>query len=114
MTPNLLVISPAQFFDLTYALMEEDERETLKKQIRERYERDQAFCVRMEEEPIGQALWRQCGDDVFEMISDILPDLIPAPIGTGLRILKTAATTICERIKRRKLTETMTEGGGQS
>lgn len=98
LTSNLLIITPEEFLCLVELLMTEEEKDVLKKVLRKKYADNEKLCGELEKKPLGQAIRENFGETMVAVVCEIIKDMAPTPIGTGVKILQTAYNAILEKM----------------
>lgn len=88
LTSNLLVITPAEFIDLTEEIMSPDERDKLKAEVKKRYADDKNMCNQLEKMPLKDALREKSGNIAMDVLQEAVGLLVPKEAGFGLRALQ--------------------------
>jgi len=94
LTSNLLVISVADFYDLTQSIMSQNAIGALKKAITEKYHDDRQFCEEFDKKPLGKTLKTKFGDTLLDVVFEVIKNVAPGPLGAGFGALKAAIEAI--------------------
>ena len=89
---NLLVITPDEFFELVEQILTEEEKSTLKKQIRKQYADNKTFIEELEREPLSKAVIGQVKDNLPAFLMNVLSGIVINAASPGLGILNAAIT----------------------
>lgn len=77
LTRNLLVITPAEFFDLTSQMISKSAKKKLEVEINTRYAGDKEFQERLEKEPFAKAFKKRFKDNMPEVLAEVLKAFVP-------------------------------------
>ena len=88
LTQNLLVVTPAEFFGIIEQLSGKEEVAELKKALKKKYQEDEDFCRKLEQEPTGKVLKQKFGNAMVNIVCDVMAEALPLPVGIAAKALK--------------------------
>ena len=94
LTRNLLIITPEEFFELTTALMTQEDQKKLKEEIRRQYADSNELLEKLEKQTWTKALKSEFGSNFSDILFEIVKSLAPGAAGIGLKILQTTFNAI--------------------
>ena len=102
LTPNLLIITPEEFFELTKMFMSDEELEEIKKNIKVKYNDNKQLCENLEKEPVIKALKKCLGKElVIDVVLESVKMVTPGIAGTGIEIIKNCFNAISGSLSKK-------------
>ena len=96
LTPNLLIITPEEFFDLTKTIMTPKEIDGLEEIIKEKNREEKDFCEKFEKASTGEILKAKFGAGMVSMVLEAIKIVSPGIVGAGIEVLKAGYEAIKE------------------
>ena len=99
LTSNLLVISVSDFYELSEQLMTPDEIGEMKKALKKKFENDSDVSKKIEQQSLGKTLKEKFGENMVNVVCEIVQGMVPNSAKIGIEILQTAYKAISKDIK---------------
>ncbi len=101
LTSNLLVISVYDFYELSEQLMTPDEIGEIKKALKKKYKNDTDIFQKIEQQPLGKMMKEKFGENMVDIVCEIIKEIAPNSVKIGIGILQTAYKAISNNIKEK-------------